>query len=173
MSDGCLSSRILARLSFVNGHADVWRLFDDGALLLAIADGLVAPFRTPGVTKVAGIESRGFILGAACALRLGTGFVAIRKGKGLFPGEKLTATADPDYRGLSHVLRLQRASLHEGDRVLLVDDWCETGSQALTARALVEAAGATFLGLSCIVDQAADEVRKRLGQYAWLVKPPA
>ncbi len=49
-------------INFVGGHADVWRLFDDAVSLREIADGLVEPFRGE-VTKVAGIESRGFIVG--------------------------------------------------------------------------------------------------------------
>jgi adenine phosphoribosyltransferase len=81
------------------------------------------------VPKVAGIESRGFMLGTAAALELGVGFVPVRKADGLFPGPKGVAEAGTDYRGNWHTLRLQRAALADGDRVLLVDDWIETGSQ--------------------------------------------
>jgi adenine phosphoribosyltransferase len=165
-----LQARIVQRLRFVNGHADNWRLFDDGDLFAAVVDALVEPFRGRAITKVAGIEARGFMLGGACALRLGAGFAAIRKGEGLFPGPKLTVPAAPDYRGNSHTLRIQTASLGERDRVLLVDDWCETGSQALAARTLIEAAGAEFAGLACIVDQSAPGVAGRVGVYHWLIR---
>lgn len=74
-----------------------------------------------------------------------------------------------DYRGSSSRLRLQRDSLTNSDSVLLVDDWCETGSQALTAKALIEEAGATFLGASVIVDQLSTDVRRELGNVAALV----
>jgi hypothetical protein len=60
-------SRLEIDIKFVNGHADVWRLFDDAARLRAVAEALVEPFRGEA-TKVAGIESRGFILGTAAAL---------------------------------------------------------------------------------------------------------
>ena len=103
-------------------------------------------------------------------MRLGAAFAAIRKGEGLFPGPKLTVPAAPDYRGNSHTLRIQTASVHEGDRVLLVDDWCETGSQALAARTLIEAGGAEFAGLACIVDQSAPGVTGRVGIYHWLIR---
>ncbi len=165
-----LQARIVERLRFVNGHADNWRLFDDAELFAAVVDALVEPFRGRAITKVAGIEARGFILGGACAFRLGAGFAAIRKGEGLFPGPKLTVPAAPDYRGNSHTLRIQTASLGEGDRVLLVDDWCETGSQALAARTLIEAAGAEFAGLAFIVDQSAPGVAGRVGVYHWLIR---
>jgi len=102
---------------------------------------------------VAGIESRGFILGTACALELETGFVPIRKGTGVFPGPKAIAETSADYRGGRQTLRLQRAALTAGDRVLLVDDWLETGSQATGARTLIEECGATFLGVAAIVDE--------------------
>jgi adenine phosphoribosyltransferase len=165
-----LQLRIAERLRFVNGHADNWRLFDDAELFAAVVDALVEPFRDRLITKVTGIEARGFILGGACALRLGAGFAAVRKGAGLFPGPKLTVPAAPDYRGNSHTLRIQTASLGEGDRVLLVDDWCETGSQALAARTLIEAAGAEFAGFACIVDQSAPGVAERIGVYHWLIR---
>jgi adenine phosphoribosyltransferase len=165
-----LQARIVERLRFVNGHADNWRLFDDAELFADVVDALVEPFRGRAITKVAGIEARGFILGGACALRLEAGFAAIRKAEGLFPGPKLTVPAASDYRGNSHTLRIQTASVGEGDRVLLVDDWCETGSQALAARTLIETAGAEFAGLACIVDQSAPDVAGRVGGYHWLIR---
>ena len=70
---------------FVDGHADVWRLFDDVERLRSVVEALVEPFHG-SVTKVAGVESRGFILGTAAALALGVGFVPVRKAAGLFPG---------------------------------------------------------------------------------------
>jgi adenine phosphoribosyltransferase len=130
---------------------------------------LADPFRDWAITKVAGIEARGFIVGAAVAGELHAGFVAIRKEGGIFPGEKLTQATPPDYRGNATTLRLQRSSLAPDDRVLLVDDWFETGSQALTAKSLIEAAGAVFVGASAIVDQLDPEIRRLLGQFSSLV----
>jgi hypothetical protein len=60
---------LLSRFAWAGGHADVWRWFDDSETLRAVAAALVSPFRDDA-TKVAGIESRRFILGAACALEL-------------------------------------------------------------------------------------------------------
>jgi adenine phosphoribosyltransferase len=75
------------------------------------------------------------------------------RGTGLLPGPKAALETSADYRGGRQILRLQRAALSDGDRVLFVDDWIETGSQAAGARALVEECGATFLGVATIVDQ--------------------
>jgi len=159
---------LVARFEWVDGHADVWRLFSDGALLRRIVTALAEPFRD--VTKVAGVEARGFILGGAVAAELGVGFVAIRKEAGLFPGEKVSRRAEVGYRGTEHVLRMQRSALAPGDQVVLVDDWAEQGAQALAARELIEEVGATFAGLSLVVDQLEDDVREGIGRVHALVR---
>jgi adenine phosphoribosyltransferase len=147
------SDLLLRRFRWVDGHADLWPVFRDGVAFGEVVDALVTPFRDAGVTAVCGIESRGFLLGGAAALKLGVGFVAVRKGSGMLPGEKLVRETGPDYRGVRHLLRMQRSSLGLGDRVLLVDDWIETGSQALAVQELVVQAGAEWVGCAVIVDQ--------------------
>ena len=161
---------VLEHFRWIDGHADVWRVFSDAAALRLVVEGLAAPWRDKDVTRVVGIESRGFLLGGAVAVALGAGFVAIRKdGTGLLPGAKVRVTADEDYRGLRHELRMQ-AVLTESDRVLLVDDWAERGSQAAAAQQLVALCSAQFLGLSIIVDMLTAPVRERLGAVTALVE---
>lgn len=147
----------------------MWPVFRDGDAFKVVIQALVAPFRGVGVTAVCGIESRGFLLGGACALELGVGFVAVRKATGMFPGEKLVRDTEPDYRGTRHSLRIQRASLGPADRVLLVDDWIETGSQALAVLALVEAVGAQLAGCAVVVDQMRANSEQSLGRVHALV----
>ncbi len=159
--DGELRARLLERFTFVDGHSDVWRWFDDPEVFRRIVTALAAPL-TGAVTKIAGIEARGFILGAAVAGHLDLGFAAIRKREGLYPGEKVTATTAPDYRGRRHELRLQRAACGPGDVVALIDDWWQTGSQARVARTLIEATGARYGGASIIVDELPEELRREL-----------
>ena len=125
--------------------------------------GLAGPFREDGVTAVCGIETRGFLLGAAAAVELGVGFVAVRKGEGILPGKKVTRRSDPDYRNTRQELRLQRAAVGPEDRVLLVDDWIETGSQASAVRSMVEECGGQWAGCSVVVDQTAPARRVNLG----------
>src|SRR4029453_13364594 len=98
------------------------------------------------VTGICGIEARGFLLGGAAALRLGVGFIPVRKSGGLLPGEKIKRDAEPDYRGIRHTLRIQRSSVAPNDRILLVDDWMETGSQARAVQELLADAGARLVG---------------------------
>ena len=144
----------MIELSWIDGHADVWAMFADPASLREIVDRLVEPYRDAGVTHVAGIESRGFVLGGAAAVALGAGFVAVRKEAGHFPGEVLFEPTARDYKGAESVLRLQAHALPAGARVLVVDDWVETGSQLRAVRGLLERAGATHVGTAVVVDQA-------------------
>ena len=125
-----VGEEIAARFAWVDGHADVWRLFSDPMLFGRIAAALADPFRESGITLVCGIESRGFILGGAVARELDVGFAAIRKEAGLYPGPKIQLRTETDYRGTRQMLRLQRRAVSGGDRVLVVDDWAERGSQA-------------------------------------------
>ena len=161
--------KVLSRFRWVDGHADVWRIFHDADVFSVVVEQLASAVTAVGATKVAGIESRGFILGGAVALRAGVGFVPIRKSAGLFPGPKATTRAAADYRGLAHELRVQRPSLTATDRVVLVDDWAEVGSQAGAARRLIEECGAAWAGLSVVVDQLSDERRAALSPVARIV----
>ena len=136
-------------------HANIWPVFSDPAAFQAVVEGLAHPFEGR-VTKVAAVESRGFLLGGAVALRLNVGFIPVRKQDGLFPGEKLVRRTASDYRGNQHILRIQRAALSSDDQVLLVDDWLETGSQVRAAAALVAEAGAKVAGCAVLVDQLSD-----------------
>jgi adenine phosphoribosyltransferase len=160
---------VLATFRWVDGHADVWRLFHDGPTFSRVVDALAEVAFGARATKVGGIESRGFVLGAAVAARTGLGFVAIRKAGGLFPGTKAELIADADYRGQAHLLQLQRDAITDADRVVLVDDWAELGSQASAARRLVEDCGATWAGLALIVDQLSPPRRSELSPVSSIV----
>lgn len=160
---------VLDAFRWVDGHADVWRLFHDAEVFRAVVTDLVDRVTSTDATKVAGIEARGFILGAAVAQAAGVGFVPIRKEPGLFPGAKRSVTADADYRGQRHLLRLQMQSVTPADRVLLVDDWAELGSQAVAARELIESCGGTWAGAALIVDQLPHERRQQLAPVSRIV----
>jgi adenine phosphoribosyltransferase len=160
-------AELLSRFDWVGGHANVLALFGDGAFLAAAGRALVEPFG--GFTAVAGIEARAFVLGTAAALAAGVGFVPIRKAGAVHPGAKARRVTEPDWRGVRHELVLQRAAVGPGDRVLLVDDWAEVGSQALAARSLVEECGAEYAGLSLLVDQLTEDARALLEPVAAVV----
>jgi adenine phosphoribosyltransferase len=161
---------LLSRFAWQGGHANVWRVFDDGEVFAKIVTALAEPWRSARVSKVCGVEARGFILGSAVAFELGAGFVAIRKAGSLFPGPKDSETTAPDYRGIVHQLEIQQRALDTSDRVLLVDDWAEKGSQALAAKRLIKQCGATLLGLAVMVDQLSDVQRALLGDVRSIVR---
>ena len=158
----------LAAFRWHDGHADVWPAFADGPTFTAIVDGLAAPWVDAGITKVAGVESRGFLLGGAVAVLLGVGFQAVRKQGALFPGAKSYVETAADYRGQTHALSMQ-TTLTPDDVVLFVDDWAQKGSQALAVRTLVSPSGATWAGVSILVDQLDEQTRSRLGRVTSLV----
>ena len=157
---------LVESLRYFEGHSDTLGLFAEPGFLERAAVALAEPFRGVGVQKVAGIEARGFVLAACVAVELGAGFVAVRKPGSLHPGAKVELAAPPDWRGLQTTLRLQHHVVAARDRALVVDDWAETGSKALTARRLIEACGAVYAGLSLLVDQLSDEMRAQLEPVA-------
>jgi len=157
---------LVARLQYFDGHSDPLGLFVDPSFLRHAAAAVADPFRTTRVQKVAGIEARGFILATAVALELEAGLVAIRKPGAVHPGPKAKLTAPPDWRGNETVLQLQRHVVEPGDRVLVVDDWAETGSKAITARRLIEECGGQYVGLSLLVDQLPAQRRDELAPVA-------
>jgi adenine phosphoribosyltransferase len=161
-----LHDELVARLRYYDGHSDTLGLFADPAFLRIAAAEVAAPFRDQPISKVAGVEARGFVLATAVALELGAGFVAIRKPGSIHPGSKVELRATPDWRGHENVLRLQRHVISRGDAVLVVDDWAETGSVALTARRLIERCGGRYVGLSLLVDQLDPAVREALAPVA-------
>lgn len=117
---------------------------------LATALTLLAdPWRGQGITKVLGIESRGFILAPSVALALGAGFVPLRK-----PG-RLPAVVDREAYGLEYgqdVLEIHRDALTPQDRVLVVDDVLATGGTAGAALRLARRQGATVVGAAFLID---------------------
>jgi adenine phosphoribosyltransferase len=158
-------------IAWVDGHADVWRLFADAELFGRCVHALVEPFRGDRITHVAAVESRGFLLGGAAAVALGVGFVAVRKATGWhLPGPVLTEETGHDYKGERGRLRVQADVLPAGARVLVIDDWFQTGSQFRATRSLLQRASATVVGASVIVDQTQPELRPVLGKFRALIR---
>lgn len=101
-------------------------------------------------THIVGIESRGFVLGAAIAYAMDLPFVMVRKEGSKYPGELLKESYDLEYG--SDTLVLQKGLLGHTSRVILVDDLVATGGSMLATKRLVEQTGATVLGALTIID---------------------
>lgn len=119
---------------------------DGFARLLA---GMVQPFASHGITKVAGIEARGFTLAAPVAERLGAGFIPIRK-PGKLPFEVHREEYDLEYG--TDALEIHVDAVSPGDRVLIVDDVIATGGTAAAAIALLRRMGADIAGFAVFIE---------------------
>ncbi|NOT43589.1 MAG: adenine phosphoribosyltransferase [Acidobacteria bacterium] len=128
---------------------DITTLLRDPAGFRATVDQLAAPYRDRPIDAVVGIESRGFILGAAVAQTLGAGFVPIRK-----PGKLPSATLQESY-ALEYgtdALEIHEDAVDAGQRVLIVDDVLATGGTAAAAAQLVKRAGGELIGLAFLIE---------------------
>lgn len=114
---------------------DVTTLFKDAACLQELSDILYEMYKNKGITKVVGIESRGFIMGPILATRLGVGFVPIRK-PGKLPAEVLEESYAKEY-GID-TIQIHKDALDENDVVLLHDDLLATGGTMEAAAKLVK-----------------------------------
>ena len=138
----------------------------DPSILRRLGPALAKPFQDLSPTHVAGPQSRGALLGALVALELGVGLVELRKDPqpSTDSDRWITARTPPDYQDRNLRLGLRRDLLPAGSRVLFVDDWIDTGGQAIAARQIIESADATWCGASVIVDALTDaRLRRDLG----------
>ena len=114
-----------------------------------------------GLDAVAGVEARGFIIGAALALELGVGFVPVRKA-GKLPGETVQRTYDLEYG--TATIEVHADAVSPGQRVLLVDDVLATGGTAIAAWDLLSDCGADVVELATVVELAFLGGREALGE---------
>jgi len=128
---------------------DITPLLRAPEALAFTVDALAAPFRRERVTKVAAIESRGFIFGSCVAQVLSAGFVPIRK-----PGKLPWTTRRNEYvlEYGTDALEIHDDALSSQDRVLLIDDVLATGGTAAAASCLVQESGAKLLGVAMVIE---------------------
>ncbi len=142
---------------------DLGPLLADAAAFAATVDALAAPFVDAGIARVAGIEARGFIFGAAVARRLGSGFVSLRK-PGKLPGARIGVDYALEYG--SDRLEVAADAFAPSQRVLIVDDVLATGGTLVAAAQLVARAGAHPVGATVVVELAALGGRARWSRVA-------
>jgi adenine phosphoribosyltransferase len=141
---------------------DVTPVLADGPLLAKTVEALVLPFKGSGVTKVAGMEARGFIFASLVAYHLGVGFIPLRK-EGKLPHHTRRAAYTLEYG--EAVLEMHTDALSDKDRVLLVDDLLATGGTAAASLELVTQAGATVVGLAFVIELDFLHGRERLAPH--------
>ena len=128
---------------------DVTTLFKSPECLQEIIDTLYETYKDKGITKVVGIESRGFIIGGALAARLGAGLVMARK-PGKLPAETVEETYQKEYG--TDTIQIHKDAITEDDVVLLHDDLLATGGTMAAAYRLVKKCGAKQILINFIIE---------------------
>ncbi len=131
------------------GFKDISTLLKDPDRLREALDAFEERWKGEKIDRIVGVESRGFIFGAALADRLGVGFVPVRK-PGKLPAETHRQEYELEYG--TDALEIHRDALDPGSRVLIVDDLLATGGTAEATARLVEAVGAEVAGLAFLVN---------------------
>lgn len=128
---------------------DITTLLRDPAGYRETIDRLATPYEGQRVDAVIGVESRGFILGASVATRLGTGFIPIRK-PGKLPSSVIKESYDLEYG--KDALEIHSDAITPGQRILVVDDVLATGGTAAAAVELVRHLGGELVGLAFLIE---------------------
>ena len=128
---------------------DITTLLCDGQGFRDTVDALAAPYMGEDIDQVIGIESRGFILGAAVAATLGSGFVPIRK-PGKLPSKTHQETYNLEYG--TDALEIQQDACAHDKRILIVDDVLATGGTARAAIDLARKAGGKIIGAAFLIE---------------------
>ena len=138
---------------------DITPLLKAPEALNETCEQLAAPYKSDGITAVAGIESRGFIFGSVVARILGAGFVPIRK-PGKLPWTKRRYEYVLEYG--SDALEIHDDAVSANDRVLIIDDVLATGGTLGASIALVRDIGANVTGAATVIELTFLDGRKKL-----------
>ena len=141
---------------------DVSTLYKNPECLKELLDELVRLYADKGITKVVGIESRGFVMGAILATRLGCGFVMCRK-PGKLPAETLKESYGKEYG--TDTIEIHTDAIDTNDVVLIHDDLLATGGSMLAAYNLVSKFNPKDIFINCLIELKIEglEGRKYLG----------
>jgi len=141
---------------------DITPLLQDAAAFHASLDRLAAHYAGSGIEMVVGVESRGFIFGAALAYLLNCGFVPVRK-FGKLPHQTVSVEYSLEYG--TNVVEMHTDAIRPGQRVLIVDDLLATGGTTSAAMELVEKLGGHIAGIAFLVELTFLKGREQLGGH--------
>ena len=141
---------------------DITPVLADPGLFRASVDVLCERHLKRKINKVAAVEARGFIFGAAVALKLGAGFVPIRK-KGKLPFKTLEQSYDLEYGSATICMHVD--AFKPGETVLVVDDLLATGGTAAATAAMVAKSGGKIVEIAFLIELAFFKGRAKLSQY--------
>ena len=141
---------------------DITTLLKEPSGLRAAIDSLAIPFKDDKVDVVVGVESRGFIFGAAVADRIGAGFIPVRK-PGKLPSKTQRQTYALEYGTDS--LEIHEDAVNHGQRVLIVDDLLATGGTAAATAELVKGLGGEVYAFAFLIELVGLNGRAKLGTH--------
>ena len=141
---------------------DITPLLGDGPLFAKTIDVLAERYRDKKIDMVLGIESRGFIVGAALAYKLGAGFCVVRK-PGKLPYDTHTASYELEYGTDS--LEIHIDAIPQNARVLIVDDLIATGGTAAATAQLVSKLGGEVVECAFVIELSVLKGRDKLQPY--------
>jgi adenine phosphoribosyltransferase len=142
---------------------DITPLLADGKLFAQTIDVLAERYRGQNIDTVLGIESRGFIVGAALAYKLGAGFSVVRK-PGKLPFNTHSASYELEYG--TDTLEIHVDAVSERARVVIADDLIATGGTAAATAELVAKLGATVVECAFVIELSFLKGREKLRPYA-------
>ncbi len=141
---------------------DITTLLKDKEAMRYVIEQFVNRFRDKGVTKIVGIESRGFIFGSILAYELGVGFVPARK-PGKLPAETTKVEYELEYG--KDALEIHNDAIEDGDRVLIVDDLIATGGSSKATAELVEKLNGKVEGFAFVINLPELKGKEKLKNY--------
>jgi len=141
---------------------DITTLLKDKEAMEYVIEQFVNKYKDKDITKIVGIESRGFIFGSLLAYRLGISFIPARK-----PGKLPAETTKVEYK-LEYgkdALEIHNDAIEEGDKVLIVDDLIATGGTAKATAELVEKLKGKVEGFAFVIDLPELKGKEKLKKY--------
>lgn len=141
---------------------DITTLLKDGKLFKKAIDEMAKPYEGKGITKVVGVESRGFIFASAIAYKLGAGLAIVRK-PGKLPWKSEKETYDLEYG--TDTIEMHIDAVTKDDKVLLVDDLLATGGTIQATAKLVKHFKAPIAGIAFLIELAFLNGREKLKGY--------
>ena len=148
---------------------DITTLLKDSNAFQDVINVFYEKLKNQKVDKIIGIESRGFIFGAALAFKLNVGFIPIRK-KGKLPGETISVNYDLEYG--TDQIEIHIDALKKGEKVVLIDDLIATGGTALAAIELINKVDAEIVENLFLIDLTflgGSQSIKKLGQKVFSI----
>jgi len=146
------------------GRNDITPIFEHAKVFANLITDLAKPFRKVKFNKIVGLDALGFVIGGAMANKLKKGFVVARKG-GKLPGKNLVRISFVDYTKKKKVFEMNKGSITKRDKVLIVDEWIETGAQVKAAIRLVERQGGKVIGISTLAADKKPKTRILFEKY--------